>query len=24
VITALTFFLIGDGLNRFMTPKLQK
>jgi len=24
VTTALTFFLIGDGLNRFMTPKLQK
>ncbi len=24
VLTALTFFLIGDGLNRFLTPKLQQ
>jgi len=24
VITAWTFFLIGDGLNRFLTPKLQQ
>jgi peptide/nickel transport system permease protein len=24
VLTAWTFFLIGDGLNRFLTPKLQQ
>lgn len=24
VFTAWTFFLIGDGLNRFLTPKLQQ
>ncbi len=24
VITAWAFFLIGDGLNRFLTPKLQQ
>ena len=24
VVTAWTFFLIGDGLNRFLTPKLQQ
>jgi len=24
ILTAWTFFLIGDGLNRFLTPKLQQ
>ncbi len=24
VLTAWTFFLIGDGLNRFLTPKLKQ